>query len=217
MAKDDEKTEEPKKSGKGKLIMIIVPVILLLAGGAYFFLLKPSDAAATTELPEPVPGAVVQLDPITVNLDGGHFLKLGLALQPTSTAGEEVNGAKALDLAIGQFSNLTVDDLSSNKGRTEAKDELVARVKLAYLPEGTSIAAATGHESSAKDESSSKSERSSEGKGEGSSEDDGGGDSAGASEQTPAGMSGAQAVKLARELTVQPLVYDVYLTEFVMQ
>ncbi len=223
MAKDDEKAEEPKKSGKGKLIIMIVPVLLLIAGGVYFFVLKPDKAEATTTLPEPKPGAVVQLDPITINLAGGHFLKVGMALQPTATAGEEVSGAKALDLAIGEFSGKTLDDLSSAKGRTEAKDELVARIKLAYLPEGSTIADATGSGSTSGSKSSKKKAGSSESDSSDSSDSESGdsGDSGGGSDAavhaTAANLSAEQAIKLASKLTVQPLVYDVYLTEFVMQ
>ena len=226
MAKDDEKAEDTKKGGgKGKLIIMIVPVLLLVVGAVYFFVLKPDKAEAVTTLPEPTPGPVVQLDPITVNLAGGHFLKLGMALQPTASAGEEVSGAKALDLAIGEFSGMTLDELSSAKGRAEAKDELVARIKLAYLPEGTTVAAATGgssgsgekhsgSESESDSESHPKSESESDSHSE-SAESEGGG--AEAEHVSVADLSAAKAVKLAGKLTVQPLVYDVYLTEFVMQ
>lgn len=196
MAKDEDKVEEPKKGGKGKLIIMIVPVLLLAVAGVYFFVLKPSKAdAAPKTLPEPKAGAVVQLDPITINLAGGHFLKLSLALQPTAAAGSDVGGAKALDLAIGEFSGMTIDELSTAKGRTDAVDELVARVKLAYLPDGTSIEAATGGTSKSKKPQAPSS----------------------ADALTPSSLSAAKAEKLASKLTVQPMVYDVYLTEFVMQ
>ena len=201
MAKDDEKAEEPKKKGgKGKLIVMVVPVLLLAVAAVYFFVLKPDKAdAAPKALPDPKPGAVVQLDPITVNLAGGHFLKLSMALQPTAAAGEEVSGAKALNLAIGEFSGMTIDDLSTAKGRNDAVNELIARVKLSYLPEGSTIESATS--GTTKKSAGSK----------------GSGDSDHAEAVTPESLSAAKAEKLASKLTVQPLVYDVYLTEFVMQ
>lgn len=207
MAKDEEKegTDPEKKGGKKKLIMIAVPLVLLIAGAAWFFLLKPKDDSGPVTLPEPAPGAVVTLDPITINLAGAHFLKLGLALQPTATA-TEVDGSKALDLAISQFSGATIDELSTAKGRQQAKKELVARVKLAYLPEGTDLAVATGQETAAGSASSAKatsSEKSAKATESASEEDE--------------TMTGEQAIKLASKLTVQADVYDVYLTEFVMQ
>ena len=197
MAKDAEKAEEPKKGGKGKLIIMIVPVLLIAVVAVYFFVLKPSKAdAAPKALPEPVAGAVVQLDDITINLASGHFLKLGLALQPTKAAGSEVNGAQALNLAIGEYSGMSIDDLSTATGRDEAQKELVARVKLAYLPEGSTIESATSTTAASK-----KSHASNDAE----------------TKVTPGSLNGAKAIKLASKLTVQPLVYDVYLTDFVMQ
>ncbi len=60
--------------------------MLLLAGAGWFFFLKPKDSGVPEPLPHPTPGSVVTLDPITVNLAGGHFLKFGMALQPTASA-----------------------------------------------------------------------------------------------------------------------------------
>ncbi len=209
MAKDEEKEgkDAEKKGGKGKLIIMVAPLVLLIAAVAWFFLLRPKDdAAGPVTLPEPVAGAVVPLDPITINLAGAHFLKLGLALQPIAAA-KEVDGSKALDLAISQFSGATIDELSTPKGRELAKRELVARVKLAYLPEGTDLATATGGEDSSSGDKAAKKKSST------SSADDQA-DSASEEDDT---ISGADAIKLASKLTVQADVYDVYLTEFVMQ
>ena len=203
MAKDEEtEGKDAEKGGKGKLIIIAVPLVLLIAGVACFFLLRPKDESGPEALPEPTPGAVVTLDPITINLAGAHFLKLGLALQPTATA-TEVDGSKALDLAISQFSGATVDELSTAKGREQAKRELVARVKLAYLPEGTDLAAAVGepNEEAKSTKSSGKRET----------------PQATSTSEEEETISGEEALKLTSKLTVQPDVYDVYLTEFVMQ
>lgn len=222
MAKDDEKADEPKKGGKGKLIMMIVPVLLIAVGAVYFFVLKPSKAdAAPKELPPPVAGAVVQLDPITVNLAGGHFLKLGMALQPTADAAGhgEVSGAKALDLAISEFSGMSLDDLSTAKGRDEAKAELVARVKLAYLPHDAEAAEEKAAEG--KSEKSSESDDSEDSGESGSKhgDDSGKSDDAahGSGHGSDAELTAAQAIKKANALTVQPDIYDIYFTEFVMQ
>jgi flagellar FliL protein len=204
MAKDDEKKEgeEAAKGGKGKLIIMVLPLLILIGVAVWFFLLRSNGSnGATKTLPAPTPGAVVTMDSITINLAGAHFLKLGMALQPTASA-TEVDGSKALDLAISQFSQDTIDDLSTSKGRQEAKDELIARIKLAYLPEGTDFATATGQPTSGKTSSTK-------------------GTAAATVEESIshkiATMSGSQALKLASHLTVQPDVYDLYLTEFVMQ
>jgi flagellar protein FliL len=210
MAKDDAEKEgtEAKGGGSKKLIIILVPVILLLAGAGWFFFLKPDKSGADAALPEPKPGAIVKLDSITINLAQSHFLKVGLSLQPTASA-KEVDGAKALDLAIGQFSQKSLDELSTAEGRTEAKEALVARIKLAYLPEGTDIAAAT--KSAGVTVASTPAPTPTKGSGKQSET---------AAEHTEikiADLSDENAIKMADALTVQPEIYDVYFTEFVMQ
>jgi flagellar FliL protein len=194
MAKGDEKEEdgEAKGGGRKKLIIIALPVVILVLAAAYFLVLKPKDdsSGAAAKLPEPKPGAVVALDnSITVNLDGAHYLKVGLALQPTASAAE-VDGSKALNQVINVYSNMTVAELSTAKGRDEAKAELVARIKLAYLPEGK----LTEEEVVKENEAAS-----------------------GGKVKETDDLSAAEAEKRAAALTVQPEVYDIYFTEFVMQ
>lgn len=133
----DAKTEEAEESkgGKKKLLLIIGPVILvaLLAAG-YFLFLKPSGSSAPKKVVH-TPGEVVTLDPITINLAGGHFLKLGMALQADANAGGghgKLTGAQALDIAIEQFSGKTVTELSTKEGRDKAKEALIEHVTEAY-------------------------------------------------------------------------------------
>jgi flagellar FliL protein len=190
MAKEEEpEGTEAKGGGKKKLILMAVPILLLLAGAGWFFLLKPDSAGAPKALPEPKPGAVLKLDSTTVNLVNGHFLKFGMAIQPTASA-KVVDGSEAMDLAITEFSGKTMDDLLSEKGRTDAKDELTARIKLAYLPEGSMTEKAI----------------------EAANEKVSGGKT-----KHDADLTAEQAIKRAAALTVQPDVYELYFTEFVIQ
>jgi flagellar protein FliL len=116
----------PKK--KGKLVMIIIIVLVLVLGGVgYLKFFKKKGPA-----PAPKAGAVVALDPITINLTGGHFLKLGLALQVTAKVKEAPDGSKALDLAVNELSNRSIAELSSNKTRNTIKEELKEKVVKAY-------------------------------------------------------------------------------------
>jgi flagellar FliL protein len=119
-------------------------VLLVVIGAVvYFLVLKPgaapaagTPAAAAAAAPSPsssyAPGAVVAIDPVSINLAGGHFLKLGLSLQTTKDAGEEVSGAKAVDAAIELFSNKTMEELTSREGRTKAKTKLVDHLAELY-------------------------------------------------------------------------------------
>jgi flagellar FliL protein len=125
-AKTDGATSEKKKSKK-KLMLIAVVLLVVLAGG-YLKLGKKKSGPP----PPPKPGAVAAIDPITVNLAAGHYLKLGLALQATATAKDAPDGSKALDLAIDEFSNRTVAELSSNAARARYKADLRKKVVAAY-------------------------------------------------------------------------------------
>jgi flagellar FliL protein len=132
MAKDTatpDGAEAPKKSRK-MLIVIALAVVLLGGGaGAYFaFFAGGSEKEAVA----PEPGLVVALEPITVNLADGHFLKISIALQATAEAHAEPDGSKALDILISQFSNKSVGELSSNEAREEHKKKLIEQVTKAY-------------------------------------------------------------------------------------
>src|ERR671926_954229 len=97
--KQTEAAEEdaPAKGGKKKLLLVLAVLLLGGAGAAYFFLFAGSGEPAPPE-----PGEVVSLEPVAVNLAGGGYLKIGVALQLTADVGEEApDGAKALDLVIG--------------------------------------------------------------------------------------------------------------------
>lgn len=239
--KDDEGKgkEEGKKGGKGKLL-VLLPTILLLAGAGWYFFLR-SDAPAEVVLPTPTAGTVKTLDPITVNLAGGHFLKLGMAMQFDLSAGEETDGSRALDLAIGQFSGKTIDELATTEGRTKAKEELIARVKLAYMPEtpegetaiqealkaavdelpieepaaaAEETTAAEGSNTAAEGSTSKKKSMKAKKKKAAHSAPAASGES---EELEPTALSGEQAILAASKLTVLPMAYDLYFTEFVMQ
>ncbi|MGN6244334.1 MAG: flagellar basal body-associated FliL family protein [Motilibacteraceae bacterium] len=124
-AAPEDGAEEPKKGGKKKLVIVAVLLVAVLGAG-YFFFLKPSGPA------KPQPGAVVALDPITLNLADGHYLKLGLALQATKAAKEAPDGSHALDLAIDLFSGRKVAELGSATAREKLKKQLGEEVDKAY-------------------------------------------------------------------------------------
>lgn len=79
-----------------------------------------------------VAGEMVAVEAVTINLAAGHYLKVGLAMQATADAGEEVTAGKAIDAMITQFSGKTVDELATAEGREESKKELLKVIKKAY-------------------------------------------------------------------------------------
>jgi flagellar basal body-associated protein FliL len=120
---------------------IVVAVALLGAA----FMLKgggskaPTTTATSTATSAPVAeGAVVALDPITMNLSGGDILKVGIALQlsasadaKTALADPAAFGARALDETINVLGQYTRADLAGH-GIADAKTKLSARVALLY-------------------------------------------------------------------------------------
>ena len=120
--------EAAAKGGKKKLILILVVVLLAAAGAAYFFLFSGSAKADA-----PVPGTVMTLDPVAVNLAGGGYLKIGVALQLTEAAsgeGTKVDGAKAIDLVISTFSQAQPADVTG--ARDALKKALETKIEKAY-------------------------------------------------------------------------------------
>jgi flagellar protein FliL len=138
---EDKSTDEAAaaKGGKSKLMML--GAILVLVGVvAYLMFLKPSSGGTKAAPPPPEPGVVLSMEPLTLNLAGGHFLKLGMALQFTKDgvpAEGKPDGSKAADAAINLMSNREVAELSSNKARNELKKQLIDRVEKAYEDEKT--------------------------------------------------------------------------------
>jgi flagellar FliL protein len=115
----------PKKSKK-KLIIIVL-VVLLIGGGAYYKMSsKPKGPV------KPVPGAVVPLDSISLNLAESHFLKVGIALQTVKGAPATLDGSQALDLAISEFSGKTMAELSVPAKRQADKEEYLKALQKAY-------------------------------------------------------------------------------------
>jgi flagellar protein FliL len=135
MSKDEKETSAeaaPKKSKKKLMIIVIAAVVLLGGGGGgAFFMLKGDKAAAA---PAPEKGIVTPLeDDLTINLADGHYLKLGFALQETADAGTEaVDTSEAINLAIDEYTGLTVAELSTEKGRATVKAALLAKIDKAY-------------------------------------------------------------------------------------
>jgi flagellar FliL protein len=135
-AASDEDTEGG--GGKKKLLVIALVAVLALGAAAYFFLFAGGEAEA-----EVVPEAgsvVLQVDPVAINLAGGSYLKLGIALQFSLAYDESAggghgggaapDGSKAMDIAIAQFSGAALSDVQTN--REAMKAALEAAIVEAY-------------------------------------------------------------------------------------
>jgi flagellar FliL protein len=141
MSKDEKETAgAPKKKSKKLLLIIVIAVVVLGGGGAgAFFMLSGSKAKAAPKAP--TKGAVVTMDnALTVNLAGGHYLKVAFTIQETADAGTAaIDTSEALDLAIDQYTGKDIAELSTAKGREKNKDELLAAIEKAYNEQGKQI------------------------------------------------------------------------------
>ena len=118
-----EPTEE-KGGGRRTKLVAVVAVLAVLAAG-WWFLLRPSGPA------EPVPGEVMTLEPIQVNLADGHYLRIGIALQLSAEA-HEADGSKALDAVIELFSGADNAELVRSGERQDYKARLEERLHEDY-------------------------------------------------------------------------------------
>jgi flagellar FliL protein len=140
----DEVGGKPKKSRKKLIIMVAGLAILLAVGG---FVGKGLLAGPSAPVPDPktAPGNIITLAPITLNLADGRYLKLTLALQLSEAASPvagsvdaaaaavpALDGAKALDAAIGVLGQHTYAQMIAPGGRASAQKALSAQVRKRY-------------------------------------------------------------------------------------
>jgi flagellar FliL protein len=124
--KDAPADDEAPKAGTKKLLIIGLVAVLAIGAAAYFFVFSGGGAEAE---PAPEAGSVVlTVDPVAINLAGGSYLKIGLALQFSLAYDEgagghesgDPDGSKALDIAIAQFSGAALTDVQTNREALKA-------------------------------------------------------------------------------------------------
>lgn len=128
---EPEPAPEPTRSRK-RILLLVGVLVLVLAGAAWFFLLRPSGPAGPEAEPTPEPGEVLAVDPVSLNLEGGHYLRLGLALQLTKDVSEAPDPSQAVDHAIALFSGRSVEEVSDPKTREKLRDQLADELSDVY-------------------------------------------------------------------------------------
>lgn len=144
---DDDVVEDGTKR---PIIPILVSIIMLGAGyfvGGMMGGGSGDGAAASGEPTETTVeeaehhelGELVPLEPININLQGGHFLRVAICLE-THASGSGGHGggdeafptAPAADLLLATFSGRTVEELSTIDGREHVRQELLDAVVERY-------------------------------------------------------------------------------------
>lgn len=135
---------DKEAKGKSNLVPAIVLAVGIAAGG-FFMSSGGSDAGAATPVdtvePEIVPGEMVTLEPMTLNLAGGRFLRVSVAFLTDSefeaVAGDAKSGGSASfypgddsrirDQLIVMFGGREASTLAGPEGLAAAKAELLER------------------------------------------------------------------------------------------
>jgi flagellar FliL protein len=135
-------TDGAEGAGKGKnkkkLIIMVVLALLIAGAAAKFTILAPAPSKTP---PAPKPGPTVTLDEMTVNLDGGHFLRIQVALETAAGkssghgASTTFDTAKAAQAVISTFSDRKMTDLAGEKAREAAKAQLLTALQQEYPKE----------------------------------------------------------------------------------
>ena len=133
--KKPEPVDDGEEGGGGKKKMLIIALVAVLAigAGAYFFLFSGSGEAEADPAAE-AGSVVLAVDPVAINLAGGSYLKLGFTLQFSLAydeaagggghgGGATPDGAKAMDIAISQFSGAALSDVQTNREAMKAAFE----------------------------------------------------------------------------------------------
>jgi flagellar FliL protein len=115
---------------KSKKFLIAVVGVLVIGGGAYKFAV-PHPAAP------PTGGEVVPIDAMTVNLSGGHYLKLAASVQliKGKATAADFDISHASELLIDEFSNRPISAINSDAKRNKLKAQLLSSIKKAYPEE----------------------------------------------------------------------------------
>ncbi|WP_147794763.1 flagellar basal body-associated protein FliL [Cellulomonas sp. Y8] len=120
----------PTPAKRSRRTLVLVAILVAVAGVAWYLL--RGNAASEAEPAEVELGTVQAVEPISINLANGRYLRLGLGLQLTAEVAEDVDTVKALDLAIALFSQRSIDELNTPEGRDALKNQLATQLTEVY-------------------------------------------------------------------------------------
>jgi flagellar FliL protein len=69
---------------------------------------------------------------MTLNLAGGHYLRIKLGLQTVEGTPAEMDTSEAAQAVIDQFSDRPVAELTGEAARSKAKKELLGKLQKVY-------------------------------------------------------------------------------------
>lgn len=134
---DAETTDTQAKKGKGKLLGIIGAVVVVLAAAGFYFVgMGGGDEVAAedpeaTEAMEPVEGAIVESEDMTVNLADGspRYARIRFAVVLHEGSDQAAVGERfplLKDRILDVMSGFTADELLADGGLDDVRAQLTA-------------------------------------------------------------------------------------------
>ena len=136
-----------KKSKKMLIIIVVVALVIVAAGvvGAFVLLGGKGDSAegegGSAAAAHSEPGTMVAVEPVNVNLAGGHYLRVGFTMEmdpKAFTGGGGHGGGGGPELALATYSTIEVftgqdmNDLNTEEIRQEMRQKLVDQLNVLY-------------------------------------------------------------------------------------
>ena len=135
-------SEPSPKGKKGKLLIVGGVLVLPLAWfGANTFLLGSKHAAAEKHGAESIEktagGEIVSVEPMSINLSDGHYLKVGVAIElaegePAKEFEKKGKPNKIRDAVIMIASTRSMAELGTPEGKQEFRDALHEKAERLY-------------------------------------------------------------------------------------
>ncbi|MFN8051647.1 MAG: flagellar basal body-associated FliL family protein [Acidimicrobiales bacterium] len=143
--KKGKKGKKEKSGGKSNLLPAIILAVGMCVGG--YFMGQggggSTAAAGPTTTEAPVLGEIATVEPININLAGGHFLRVGMGLQliegVLAADFEKGETAKATDLVIAELGGTDMTEISTAEGREKVKAKLKKHLKEIYEGDVTDV------------------------------------------------------------------------------
>jgi flagellar FliL protein len=124
--------EAARRRGPRRLVVVLLVTVIVAAAVGWYLVGGRAHGATPQAAPTPVAGQVLAVDAVSVNLAGGHYLRLGMAIQLSTAVKQAPNTSRALDLAIALYSGRSVDEVSAAASRDQLKAQLLRQLQQAY-------------------------------------------------------------------------------------
>jgi flagellar FliL protein len=125
----DKEEEKGKKGGPKKIVMIVVALAVVGVGAKMTVLKSPPAEAGAATTTTVLGGDLVAVEPMSVNLADGHYLKVGVAIELVEGGDAKYfekagKPNKVRDLIITTAATRTMADLATAEGKEKFRTEL---------------------------------------------------------------------------------------------